>query len=331
MAALTGTVSTLNNGAARVGQAEDIHDVIYDISPTETPVMTAAKRLKATNTLHQWQVDSLSAAANNAQIEGDESTFSTLAAPTMRGNYCQISSKTVLVSRTVDVAKKYGRGSELGYLVKKESKALKRDIEVTLLGAQASSAGGAATARQSAGFRTMIANVRYASGTGTNTAGTQPGAASVGVWGAATDGTLATFIEADLKAALELAWQDGGNPEMVVSNSVQKQRASAFAGASAFEGFGVSQGRTVQGAVIAGIDLYVSDYGTHKWTLDRFCGQTAVLALDPEYMGIAWFDPIAIQDLAKTGDSMKKLIVGEWAPVLQNPDAHAQVKGSLAS
>ena len=326
MAAPTG--SNLTYG--RVGLSEDIHDVIYDISPTETPVMSAAKRLKATNTLHQWQTDSLSAAAANNHVEGDDATFASAPATTMLGNYCSISKKTVVVSRSADVAKKYGRGTEIGYLIKQAGKELKRDIELMLLGAQASSAGGATTARATAGYRSMIANVRYSLGSGTNTAGTQPGAASVGVWGASVDGTAATFAEIDLVAALEAAWTDGGNPEMLVMNTKQKSRMAAMTGASAFDGFGFNSGKA-QGAVVSGVDLFVSSFGTHKAVLDRFIGQTAVLCLDPEYIGIAWFDPIAVEDLAKTGDSKKKQIVCEWAAVLQNPDAHAQVKGCLTT
>ncbi len=313
-----------NTVFGRVGLAEDIHDVIYDISPTDTPVMSAAKRLKATNVYHQWQTDSLSAAAVNVHVEGDDFSAVTQATTTLLGNHCNISKKMVVVSRTAETVKKYGRGSEIGYLIKQEGKALKRDIETMLLGAQASSAGSVTLARTTAGYRAMIANAEFA-GTVSNTAGTQPGFAAA-AWGASVDGTLATFREVDLKAALELAWTDGGDATMIVSNSKQKQRASAFAGASAFEGFGVAQGRSVQGAVIAGIDLYVSDYGSHKWVLDRFCGQTVVLCLDPEFMGIAWLDPITVEDIAKTGDSKKKQIVCEWAAVLQNPDAHAQVK-----
>lgn len=327
MPALTGTHTTYG----RVGNAEDIHDIIYDISPTDTPVMTAAKRLKATNVLHQWQTDSLAAAALNTVVEGDEATFASIAPTTMLGNYCSIARKTVIVSRTQDTVKKYGRGSELGYLIKQQGKALKRDIEFMLLGSQASSAGGATTARQSAGYRAMIGNVFYAENTPSANA-TFPGASSVGVWGAHVDGsTLQTFVETDLKGALALAWADGGKTDMIVSNTFQKSRASTFAGASAYEGFSVSNGRSMQGAVIAGVDLYVSDFGSHKWVLDRFIGQTAVLCLDTEYMGIAWLDPIQVEDLAKTGDARKKQIICEWAPVLQNPDAHAQVSGCTIS
>jgi len=254
MAVLTGTHITYG----RVGISEDVHDIIYDISPTDVPVSSAAKRLKATSTLHQWQVDSLAAAQSNLHLEGDDATFASSTPTTMLGAYTAISKKTVMVSGTADTVKKYGRGSEIGYLIKQAGKELKRDIEVMLLGAQAGSGGSASTFRASPGYRTMIGNARYCSGAAT-TAGTQPAAASVGVWAAATDGTNVTFVEADLKAALGLAWADGGDPSMLVMNTVQKAKISSFAGASAFEGFGVAQGRSAQGVVIAGVDLYVSD------------------------------------------------------------------------
>ena len=254
MAIATGTNITYG----RVGNAEDVHDTIYDISPTETPVLTAAKRLKATATLHQWQVHSLAAAATNSQIEGDEATFASVAPTTMLGNYCNISRKTVVVSRTSDVVKKYGRGTEIGFIIKNQSKELKRDIELMLCGQQASTAGSATAARVSAGYRAMIANIRNCTGTATD-GGTQPGAGAAGSWGLATDGTNVTFLEVDLKEALAAAWTDGGNPEMLVVNTKQKARIAAFAGATAFEGFSVGQARSAQGVVVAGVDLYISD------------------------------------------------------------------------
>lgn len=325
MAAPTGTNTTYG----RVGRAEDIHDVIYDISPTETPVMTRAKRLKATNTLHQWQTDALSAAASNTHVEGDDATFASAPATTMLGNYTAISKKTIVVSRTAETAKKYGRGSEIGYLIKQAGKELKRDIELMLLGSQASSAGGATTARATAGYRTMIVN-RVAATGAANTTGTIAGASTTGIWAAAVDGTASTFLEADLVSALEAAWTDGGDPSMLVMNTKQKARMGAMTGASAFDGFGLDRG-VAQGALVGGVDLYVSSFGQHKCVLDRFMGQTAVLCLDPDYIGIAWYDPIQVEDLAKTGDSQKKQIVCEWAAVLQNPDAHAQVIGCLTT
>ena len=52
-----------------IGNREDLEEAIYNISPTETPFMTAAGRKKATNTKHEWQKDSLRAAAANGVDE----------------------------------------------------------------------------------------------------------------------------------------------------------------------------------------------------------------------------------------------------------------------
>lgn len=327
MAALTGTTDSYS----LVGKAEDVHDAIYDISPTDTPVLTMAKRLKATNTIHQWQTDALASAAVNKQIEGDDATFASASATTMLSNRTMISRKTVMVSRTADSVRKYGRAKELARLVTKYGKELKRDIETGFLGMQGSSIGGAGTARQAAGLRAMIVNRTTASGTGSNTTGTVPGYSSSDWALTAADGTLSTLTETDLRGALEAAWTDGGNPSVIVTNSFQKRRISMMGGATAFDGFGVNNGRSAQGVIISGVDLYVSDFGSHKVVLDRFMGQTGVLCLDPEYIGIAWLDNIKIEDLAKTGDAEKKMIVAEYTYVAQNPDAHGQVIGCNVS
>ena len=323
MAALYGTSKSYDLN----GLAEDVHDVIYDISPTETPVMSMAKRLKAEATMHEWQTDSLATAAVNKAVEGDDATFATVASTTMLSNRLMISQKTVMISGTADRVRKYGRAAEMAYQIKKRGMELKRDIEVAMCGMQGSSEGGASTARQAAGLRAMIKNYRAASGTGTNSAGTVPGDAA-GNWGlTAADGTVSTFVEADLKAALELAWEDGGDPSTIVTNSKQKAAMSAFAGASAFQGFQINQAKGAQGAIIAGVDYYVSDYGDHKVVLDRFIGQTGVLCLDPEYVGIAWLRPIKDVPLAKTGDAEKRQLICEWTTVAMNPNAHAQIIG----
>lgn len=118
MAQATGTTDSYD----LVGMAEDIEDAIFSISPEETPFLTMAKKKTATATYHQWQTDALAAAAANRQIEGDDATFAQAAATTMLGNYTQISSKTVLITRTADKVRKYGRAKELARLVTKFGK-----------------------------------------------------------------------------------------------------------------------------------------------------------------------------------------------------------------
>ena len=58
-----------------VGNREDLSDIIYDVSPTETPFLTALPKGKSTSTKHEWQTRALTAASgSNAVIEGDEAT-----------------------------------------------------------------------------------------------------------------------------------------------------------------------------------------------------------------------------------------------------------------
>jgi hypothetical protein len=110
------------------GIAEDFQDIIFDISPEDTPFLSMLKKSKAGQTYHQWQTDALAAAATNQQIEGNDSTFATLSPTTVLGNYCQISSKTVQISNTYDVVRKYGRKSEVAYQLMKAGKELKRKV-----------------------------------------------------------------------------------------------------------------------------------------------------------------------------------------------------------
>ena len=69
MAQLTNTFETYD----AVGNREDLQNVIYNISPTDTPFMSSIGTGTATFTKHEWQTDSLASAASNAQIEGDDS------------------------------------------------------------------------------------------------------------------------------------------------------------------------------------------------------------------------------------------------------------------
>ncbi|MCZ2153315.1 MAG: DUF5309 domain-containing protein [Bryobacterales bacterium] len=105
---------------------EDFHDVIYDISPTDTPLLTMAKRLKARNTLHQWTHDKLTAPAANAALEGNDFSITARAQPVTLGNYCQILVKTASVSGTFEAVDKVGRQSEMARQVARMSKEIKR-------------------------------------------------------------------------------------------------------------------------------------------------------------------------------------------------------------
>jgi hypothetical protein len=307
-----------------VGKAEDFEDIIYDISPTETPLLTMAKRLKSTATLHQWQTDVLDPSGVNRQLEGDDASFATHAATTTLSNNQQISRKTVQISGTYDAIKKYGRKSEVAYQLMKAGKALKLDIEFALMRNQISTAGGAGTARSSAGMEAWISGNRVLA-TG-STAGTTP-AVTTTPGTAITDGTSVTFIEADLKTALQLAWVDGGDPSVIMMSATNKNRFDAFAGvATKFSEVKSSSQATITGAS----DIYVSSFGNHVVKLNRNSRDQAVLCIDPEYVGVSFLRGIQKEQLAKIGDSERWQILAEYGLVVNNMDAHSKVQNTGA-
>src|SRR6476620_4759706 len=141
----TGTTQTYQV----VGRREDLTDVIHDVTPTDTPFMTALGNTTPPNTFHEWQTDALAAATSaNAVIEGDDPANDSITATVRLGNYTQLADKVIQVSSTQRAANNAGRGDELSYQLMKRSKELKRDIEATLTSNNASVAGAAGTARK---------------------------------------------------------------------------------------------------------------------------------------------------------------------------------------
>ncbi len=321
MAQVSGTTDTFD----LVGIAEDVEDIIYNISPTDTPVFTMASRGTAENTNHQWQTDALAAAATNRQVEGDDASFTTATPTTMLSNRTQIARKTLIISETADAVRKYGRDTEYAYQIAKQGKEIKRDLELQLVTNQASSAGGATTARSAAGLESMIAGNKVVPTTAS--AHTTPGYAG-GDWAAPTDGTAtgagSTLTEDTLKTALEQAWQDGGDTDLIMSNTYQKKTIAGFSGANKFAGNYNDGGRS-QGILVAGVSVYISDFGEHQIKLNRYMRQRTLFCLDTQYIKVAWLRRLKTTPLAKTGDAEKAFMRGEWTLVVGQPDAHAKV------
>ena len=319
--AVTNTIA--NTGAAWPGMAEDFQDMIFEISPVETPYLTAAKKIKVSARVHQWQEDSLAAASSNVQAEGDDASFTTATPTTILSSPCQISRKTVNVSATLDAVKKYGRKSESARLIAKYGRELKRDMEFTLVRNQSSTS--TVTARATGGFECWISGNIVAANAGETTDYSVRGFSSGDVI-APEDGSLKTFEEADLRSALGLAWADGGDPSMILMNTTQKARFDAFTGVATK--YNEVKGQN-QASIIGSADVYISSFGNHVVKLDRYVRDSAVLCIDPEYIAVGTLRPMQRVELAKTGDGSKEMLVVEYCNIVLNRDAHAVVGGCI--
>lgn len=297
---------------ASVGNREHLSDMIHNISPTDTPFLSSIEKIKTTSTKHEWQTDALAAASGtNAVLEGDEATTDAAVATVRRYNYTQISDKVAAVTGTEQVINKAGRKDQMAYEMAKRAKELKRDVETTLFGNVASVAGNATTARKIAGMEAWIAtNDDFgASGASPTGDGTDT----------RTDGTQRAFTETQVKNALNLAWTEGGNPDTIYVGGFNKQVMSGFSGnATRVIGAG-------EKALQASIDVYKSDFGDIKVVASRFSRSRSALIVDSSMWKFATLRDFQVEDLARSGDYVRKQLLVEYTLEASNQKASAGV------
>ena len=298
------------------GIREDLADVIYNISPTDTPFQSSVGRTKATAVYHEWQTDSLAAATtNNAAVEGADASDATLSATVRLGNYTQILQKTIKVSGTLDAVNKAGRKSEKAYQLAKASAEIKRDLETILLANQGRSAGSSnSTARKMAGLLSWLK-------TNTSVVTSSNNPTTIGV-STRTDGTQRTFTEQLLKDAVASVFSSGGNPKVLMVGSSGKQKVSSFAGIAAQRYMAPSDTPTT---IIGAADVYMSDFGSMSVVPNRFMRARDAFVLDPEYAALAYLRPFQTNELAKAGDSDKTQLLVEATLEVKNEAAHALI------
>lgn len=321
---VTGSVSMSTN------VREDLEDVIWLLDPMDTWALSNLDRVDVDSIFHEWLSDSLAGATANRAVEGDDASYSTANAATRLGNYCQISSKTFLVSGSLEAVKKAGRKSEIARLGTKLMKEMKRDMEQALVTNQASSVGGSATARSLASMESWIAGPTSTAGTQANavaataTSGaTTPGFSS-GTVVAPTDGTTTgALTEATLKAALEGSWTDGGNPRVILVGSTQKKAIDAFTGiATRF----VDSSPRKEASIVGAANMYVSEFGDpHMVVLSRYVRSSVVLCIDPDYWAVGYLRKPFVEPRAKTGDGEKRQMLAEYTLICRNPNASSKV------
>ena len=299
------------SGASGVGKGnrEDLVNTVYDISPTDTPILTALPRGTAKAVFHEWTTHALASAAANEKIEGDDATIDAATAKTRLGNYCAISNKVAGVTKTQQAVDKVGMQDAMAEEVGYKMKEIKRDMEVMICANTARVAGNDTTARKSAGLPTWIVTNRNAVGAAATGDGTDT----------ATDSTQRAFAESQLLEVSQECYDAGGSPSLLIVGTFNKRVASGFAG---------NQTRNVDAdkkKLINSVSVYEDDFNTLKIVPDRFSRSRDALLLDTEYARVAYLRAFDTWDLAVTGSSMRKQIEAEWTLEVGNPDAHGIV------
>lgn len=297
------------------GNREDLLNTVYDISPTDTPMLTALPRSKASAVLHEWTTHALAAAAANENIEGDD-TDAAAATPKVRlNNRTAISKKVAAITGTQQVVDKVGMMDAMAEEVGYKMAEIKRDIELMIHANTAKVTGDDSTARKTAGIPTWLKDNVSAIGANPTGDGSDT----------ATDGTQRAFAESHLLTVSQSCYTNGGKPTILDLGAFNKRVVSGFPG-NATRHVTASEQK-----LINSIDVYEDDFNKLKVVPNRFALARNAVLWDLEMAAIAYLRPFDVTGLAKTGDSEKKQVLTEWALEVRNPAAHGIVRDLTTS
>lgn len=328
MAQFTGTYSAYD----AIGAREDLADDIFRVTPSDTPFVSAIGRTTAKAVFHEWQTHSLASVdTTNAQIEGDDFSYTDPAATVRVGNRCQILRKTYIISNTLEAIDKAGRNSEIAFNRVVKGLELRRDLEAMCIGKNASSVtGNNTTARVSGSLSSWLtSNDSGTPGASPANRGTSGGSTgfSSGNTVLATDGTVRAFTQAMLDDVTGKLYDNSGMVDDVIIMAGKKQKA-VLTGFDGIAGTVMHEAR--DRTIIGTADVYASQFGDMKIMPNRFIRQTSsvdreVYLVRPSYAKLAVLRPIQEMRPAVTGDAEKRVLITECTLQVDNEAAHGVV------
>lgn len=305
MAAVANTVLT----TAAIGNREELDDFVAMITPTDTPIYTLAGKEKAASKHPEWEFEVLDTPGTNAQPEGNEFTFSAVAAPTRVGARTQIFTKTFTFSGTQQAVDNAGPAEKAAHEMMKKGKAIKKDMEYAILSNTASSN---TDPRTLGGLPTWLTtNVSRGGGGGAN------GGFSSGDTTAETTGTLRAWTKALTDTVLQSVYNAGGDVTTVVVSPYNKGVFATFMSDTnvANQRHPVNAGEKI--AIIGTADIYESPWGPVNVVPNRVMAGSASIArraymIDPAMVKWLSLRPIQeVQGIAKTGDRESGVLLAE--------------------
>lgn len=255
-----------------------------------TSIITVTRNFGGTQASH----DSVAAVeiVGMARLEGDDSDDIGFTDRVVGSNFTQIFHQEVKVSETQRVIDQYGIADEFDYQAKKVIPSLMRLIEKALVYGQRKS-GSASTPRAMGGIDTFITD-------------------NVGDYGA-------TLYQSHFENAVKSAYEDGGDgPWTAACSPTILQTIKNFYDSSNFLRVGPEQGKV--GMVI---ETIVTPYGNVDLLLDRWMIDSKIPILNMENVGMLTLRPFTQEPLAKTGDSVKGEVVGEFTLCVRQDKSHA--------
>ena len=267
---------------------EDLTNVITNISPEQTPLVSMFKTTTCSSTYHEWPEDELAAAADNAHAEGESITAEATGSRTRKGNHTQILRKTYSVSATQEAVSSAGVSSEYAYAQMKSMKEIAKDLEYALTKNTTDNAGKAAT-DSAAAVASRMAGV--------------PGCVKTNVLD--NKGTARAITMSLITEALRKAWEAGGEPDKLICSGNQKV---------AISGLTTSNTKNIDAKkkeIVEAVDVIDTNFGRVEIVASRFMADDSVYVIDPNYFKVAYLRKFQKHDLPDTFDGKAGFIVGE--------------------
>lgn len=304
------------------GNREDVLDIITNISPMDTLMLSGLEKVPASNTTHEWMVDILASFGDpdvgNADVravaEGSDATFDPLTPRKRLCNLTHIIRQTFDVSDTQRDVNTIGIRDEYVYQMRKAMMELGRFIEFAIVHsqrqfqtAQGNSMGVlprkmdgfyAFAAAQDPTCVTTLGLTDEEMGTVTTVSGSSP---------------ANCIDECTLNAHLQAMWDKGAMTDTLWANAAQKRGISNLTlnpNSQIRYNIPVNE-RTV----INTVDFYQSDFGTQRIFLHRYQANDRIATAEANKLRIAVLRPVLAVELAKIGSSTKGMI--EWEGTLE--------------
>lgn len=280
---------------------EDLLDVLGDVSPDETPLLTLLGTSKVSGTLHEWLKHNVARPTSvSTDVEGADTTFTDLTQPTRANNITQIIKQGIRVSRTERKVNVAAIGDPYAFQKADNLRILKMKMEFALLNAVKAS-GASGSARQMDGIDAFITTIATARNSGTS------------------------FSETELNDMVADAWTTVDPDkifDMVLCTFKIKQAIAGFSGNST-RYIDATERRLVKDVLV-----YDSAGGSHRIFAHKdvrdAAGSTTVYGLREDMFRVAYLDEPMFEELAKTGDSDKAHWVTEFT--LESLQERASVK-----
>jgi hypothetical protein len=291
---------------------EDLSDIITNVDPTETPFFSSIGKTKAKATRHEWLTDTLSAPnANNAVAEGADAVDTTAPVTARISNICQNLQKDIRLSGTIQAVDVAGSKTEKARLTKNRGLEIRRDIEAAFLSGNASDAGAT---RKLGGYQAFCSTNGFG---GANSAIT---GFSGGIVAAPVSGTPRALTETLFLDMLQSIYTAGGRPKEVLAGPTLKRKISTFTGG------GTKFQAADKATINQGVDIYTSDWGTLSVNPHPYALTTTVIAYDPDMWSAAFLRNFSLEELGKSGDSDKWMLVAEVTLEAKNEKSSGQVR-----